>query len=342
MKFDKDQPITEQFIFQMMNNESDFDNNLNHTFKRECTNFCMSMDDFISCVKEKMEEKLSDGEEVVIKEMVKNNNVHVVGLSILAKDVNISPVIYLEMLYEAYKDGTPFDEIVEQVWACYEKCRMNQSMSMDFFLDFGNARKRICYKLINYEKNQNLLKEVPHRKYLDLAVVYYYFLENEGFESATILIRNEHLKEWEQTEEELFRAAKTNTTKLLQNDILHISEILSEFGTESFAEENSIRESSMYICSNRARTFGATALMEPELLKEFAEQKGKNFFILPSSIHELIFLPFDCEEDFEDTADKYACMVRNVNETQLEEQEILSDHVYFYTAQKNQVTCIGQ
>lgn len=341
MNFDKNQPITEQFINQMMNNESDFDNNHINKTKRECADFCMSMEEFISCVKEKIEEKLVNGEEVVIKEMVKNNDVHVIGLSILAKNVNISPVIYLEQLYQLYKDGTSFVKIVEQIWDCYDKCRMNQSMSMDFFLDFKAAKERICYKLINYEKNQNLLKDIPHRRYLDLAVVYYYYLENEGFESATILIRNEHLKEWKQTEEELFFAARTNTPKLLQNEIIHISNLLSEFGMSCEKEQDSILDSPMYICSNHKRTFGAAALMETDILKEFAEQKGKNFFILPSSVHELIFLPFDCEEDFQDTANKYTLMVRSVNDTQLEEQEILSDKVYFYTVQKNKVTCIG-
>lgn len=74
-----------------------------------------------------------------------------------------------------------------------------------------NVSPLIKMKLINYEKNKELLEKVPHVRVPDLAVVFMAVLKseyNDGF--ATILIHNSHLDFWNMTTEDLYELAKAN------------------------------------------------------------------------------------------------------------------------------------
>ena len=81
----------------------------------------------------------------------------------------------------------------------------------------------------------------------------------------------------------------------------------------------------MYVLTNEHRTFGAAGMLNFELLDEFFDEHG-SFFILPSSIHELILV---CRQNMDD-AMNYKKMVEEVNETQVPQMEFLSNSVYFY------------
>ncbi len=59
----------------------------------------------------------------------------------------------------------------------------------------------------------------------------------------------------------------------------------------------------------------------------------KNFYILPSSIHELILVV----DNSEYTMDSLSAMVKEVNERQVTDDEILSDHVYYFDWKTEQI-----
>ena len=86
-------------------------------------------------------------------------------------------------------------------------------------------------------------------------------------------------------------------------------------------------EFGMYVLSNSSKVFGAASILYPDVLKNFAEKLDRDLYILPSSVHEVILLPKRSETEWETLQE----MVKEVNATQLEEVEILSDSVYSYT-----------
>ena len=98
-----------------------------------------------------------------------------------------------------------------EVQHIYQECRNNTSLDAGHFLKFDNIKNEIFCKIIGRGRNEKLLAEVPYIPYLDLAVVFYYVLENEMFGSGSILIRQEHLDFWEVTKEELWEYARENT-----------------------------------------------------------------------------------------------------------------------------------
>ena len=72
-------------------------------------------------------------------------------------------------------------------------------------------------------------------------------------------------------------------------------------------------------------------LIYENVLKDFADRLKEGFFIIPSSVHEVIMIP---ESWIEDPAE-LGFMVREVNEKAVPSDEILSDSVYHYDMEKN-------
>lgn len=88
-----------------------------------------------------------------------------------------------------------------------------------------------------------------------------------------------------------------------------------------------------YIMSNRDRNFGAAAMLRTDLLQEFAEEKDSSFFILPSSIHEILLIL----DNGRYTVDALQDMVISVNETEVENIDRLSNNVYYFKKGSNSV-----
>ena len=304
----------------------------------------MKIHTFIYHVLQKMQEEMGDSIKVSLQDITKNNGVVLTGLTIAQKGVNISPTIYLEDFYDAFQNGKSMEEIMEEIKDVYYRSKIDKDINMDFFTEFNKAKGRIVYKLIHYDKNRELLKDIPHREYLDLAIVYYYLVDMEEFANATILIHNKHMENWNVTEAELYESAKLNTPQLLKMKFCGMLEILKELAGEDFLfrdeEENALREEllvenhntaddiGMYVLSNRTRLYGAVTILYEGVMEECCEKLGGSFYILPSSVHEVILVP----DNEEISKDNLVRMVREVNATQVEEQEQLSDFVYYYNA----------
>ena len=175
-------------------------------------------------------------------------------------------------------------------------------------------KERIVYKVIRRESNEELLMQVPHECYLDLAIVYYALMENTEFGTATLLIRNEHLKEWGITKEEIAEAAKKNTPSLLRLEV----RVLADY---------------MYIVTNSITSFGAAVMLYDDFWKRMRTLIGENFYVLPSSVHELILIP----ECYVMDKRRLQEMVKEVNRTEVENEEILSDNVYYYSGKEDRL-----
>ena len=70
---------------------------------------------------------------------------------------------------------------------------------------------------------------------------------------------------------------------------------------------------------------GASLLLQEDIRKQIGECLGSDYFVLPSSIHEVLILPDNGMLE----VPELNAMVKEVNETQVERQEQLSDKVQF-------------
>lgn len=262
-----------------------------------------------------------------VQDIIKNNDTHFDGLTILSPQCNLAPTIYLNEYYERYQRGITPQEIISDILEIYHMHKTDHKIDVSFFTDYNKVKSRIVFKLINYERNRELLADIPHYRYLDLAIVFNCLLESDFPGNATILIRNQHMKFWSITKDDLYALAISNTPRLLQYDLRNMSEFIKELACDSDLGEPEPRSAiPMYVLSNQYKLNGAVCILYQNLLRDFARQLSCDLYILPSSIHEVLLIPVTSGTSSLDLS----AMVREVNATQLSREEILSDHVYYY------------
>ena len=74
-------------------------------------------------------------------------------------------------------------------------------------------------------------------------------------------------------------------------------------------------------------------MLYPGVLKEFSKKIGHDLIILPSSVHEVLLLPYDSTYSFQEMAD----MVKDVNEKCVPVEEQLSNQVYYYSSTQDSI-----
>lgn len=305
----------------------------------------MQYTEFMEKTKKSVSDYLGKDVSVEIKEVTKNNGVILQGLVINSKEESLSPTIYLNGFYEDLKDGRPFSDIVCAIADIYQDNRIAGKINLDFFADYNAVKGRIFIKVINYEKNKKLLEEVPYKRFLDLAVVCYYAYMNDFLGKGSIQIEIDHLDKWGISEETLFQDAEKNTAINLGAEIKGMDEVIKDMLQENFGgeagklaemAEQAKREAPMYVMTLKGRYFGAACIYNRKLLQSFAEAHSTNFYILPSSIHELILLPDDGREEVK----ALKSMVEEVNADHVAPEERLSNNVYYFDRFDNKVSLI--
>lgn len=274
-----------------------------------------------------------DGTQICAQSIPKNNGVFLDAIIIREPGINVSPTIYLEDYYVLYKEGSSLDEICHIICDVFLEVRLNHPIDPRFFTNFEQARKHLIYQLVNYEKNKERLADIPHIHYLDLAIIFCCMLRLENEETATILIRNEHLQLWQTDLETIKKQAFDNTPRLLPAYIQPITDAIRDLmeSNEGLKRLLPLLERDLtpplYVLTNETQMYGAACILYPALLAEFSDSVGKDLYILPSSIHEVLLLPTDtrCADD------ELCALVRSVNSEQLPLTQQLSDSVYYYS-----------
>lgn len=302
----------------------------------------MEIKKFAQTVQAAVQKELGQGYEVALRDVIKNNGVALPGLIIMMQGQNIAPTIYLDSFHEAYEGGVSLDCIVGKVLEIYRRSTPSESIDMEFFKDFEKVKDRICYKLINREKNEALLLQIPHKEFLDLEICFYYAYQGEEIGNGTILIFNTHLEMWGISAEEIFELAQHNTPILFPWECKSMEDVLIEFvkkeelfkqaGGQMYKEkeeeekEEAYAGSTMRVLGNRSHIYGAACILYPGVLEGIACKEGKNFYILPSSVHEVILLEAEEGEDPMPLKE----MIKEVNDTQVDPEEILSYQLYYF------------
>lgn len=292
----------------------------------------MNYQSFISSVKERIEALLESHVSVNIHTTLKNNNKERIGITISNQDTNIFPTIYLEEYYTQYLAGRSISDIADNIVNIYHEVKFETSWDIDQIQIFDQAKSKIAYKLIHFEKNRTLLNDIPFIPFHDLAIVFYLLIQNTERGSASILVTNTLLHSWDICLSELYQIASLNTPRLLSAELLPMYAMIQELsGDYSESEDN--KESYMYVLTNTQRYFGAACILYSRVLEDISNQLDEDFYILPSSIHETIILPVS-KSSRRDVLDE---MIAEINRTQVADEEVLSDHAYYYSRKENRL-----
>lgn len=290
----------------------------------------MTYDAFKELICKRLKDRLPADTALNLQQFYKNNGLKLDGLTISDSSSNISPTIFLNYYYDIRNHFPDFDAICQDILLAYQQNKCSKHISADFFTDYKQLKKRLAFRLINYNKNKELLQAVPHVRFLDLAIVFYCLLQVSSESNATILIHSRHLNLWNITAEQLYEQASQTTPILLPYDFRSMSEVLMQaLGPDTSQSQDSTQAPlcPMYVLTNSRKIYGAGCILYPRVLDKLAKQLDADLYILPSSIHETILLPATSTRHPEELAE----IVTDINQTELAVDEVLSDHIYFYS-----------
>ena len=301
---------------------------------------------FIDAVVEGLKISLPD-KEIIFNEIIKNNNVRLHGVSIKDKDKDICPTVYLDKYFSMLDDEHIIEKAVFEIADLYNKKKMdNINIDLDMFKDYKKIQDKIFVCLVNSERNQGMLSNIPNRDFLNLSIIYKILVQKDEKNGiATLTINNQLLEKLDVTEQELYEQAMINTPLLFKPkamDIMKVIERLRGEEGEILDETNNILDDwreNMIVCTNDTQCYGASVLLNKEFLIEtIRKYKFTSAFIIPSSTGEIILLKD--EGDREDNIRKLVEMVHEVNCSNVPEEEYLADSVYMITLEDEEVRLV--
>lgn len=305
----------------------------------------INFNEFVEQLKTALYQRVDKETKIDVHETAKNNGITYYGMVIMKKGCNVSPNIRLDGFYASFKERiSSLEEIADEIMNIFESEQRKNNLNVNFFTDFQRAKERIMFKIVNYEGNKKRLENLPHIKYLDLAVTFYYSVEQKEIPqiNASIQIERSHLDLWGIDEGTLYDLAMENTVKKMPASFRTIYDIiiniLEEDGItpgkkaiEDFKEKTD--EVPMYVLTNGKNYFGAAVLYYPGVLKKIGQTLESDLIMLPSSIHEVILLPAEKWTDYESLNE----MIEDINENHVAKEEVLSNHFYYYDLEKDQL-----
>ena len=298
--------------------------------------------EIVDSIKDHLPEKYADAE-VSLQDVTKNNDRQLTGLLIRTEDSNITPTIYLESFFEQYQDGKDINDILDNLADIRQKSEISQGFDANQLTDLDMVKDHIICKLVNADMNQEYLANKPHTMVEDLAVMYAVDLGNDGDGTGHMSapITYHLLDEYGITVEELHNIAMQNLSES-NIEFKTMRDVLVEMMFPDGIDESDPRAMmlppeeeipSMYVLTNEDKINGAVAVLDPKTMEEISEKVGGDFYVLPSSLHEVIILPDSPDMDRATLEN----MVRDINAGQVAPEDRLSDNVYMYDSQEKEL-----
>lgn len=248
-----------------------------------------------------------------------------------------SPTFYMERMYEQYKNCDSFEKVMaDQVIYLEESLKYIPEEVMK--IDFAELRDKIVFQIVNTEQNSEMIALCPHRKFMDLTIVYRVVLNVDKDGVSGFLITHDIARAEDLTEDTLYSLAKKNTKKIFPFKSERIEKtmvrMMKKWGADqkdidqTFPEINSVPvKEQVFVISNKYEFFGANALLYSEVIGKVVKKIGTDCYILPSSVHDLVVLSTDVFSE----RSKLINLVRETNNEHVRATDRLSDNIYLYS-----------
>ena len=285
------------------------------------------MKQFYEEIKRALMELKPEEMEVTFVKVDKQNRMGLHGCRLSMPDAAAAPTFYLEDLHEAYLNGTAVEDIAEEmIEIAKENSRAVIPNGIDVS-DYESARKHLGLMVIGAERNREYLKTLIHEviEGLGLALVPIIFIDDEN-STGCIKITLELLMAWEVTAQEVMEEAKQNSARVMPPTFRLMSDIHRENTDLNLDDLCVPEEAELFVVSNRRCAYGASVAFYPGFLESIGKALGTDFYVLPSSINELILL-----RDLGQNPLELLQIVKTVNRTEIQPEEVLADAVYYYS-----------
>ena len=268
---------------------------------------------------------------VQIEEVMKNNDQVLTGLIIRGNGECISPCIYLNDMFERYQEGYPLSYMANEVADLLEETR-NPEIDLSKLMDYDNAKEYLSIRLVGIEENEQWLADKVWEPMGDFAKVCYldFGEQNEGHMTAVVTMGN--MAVMGATKEQMMTDAQKNLNNK-EHVFMSISAMMAEMmmGIQEMIPEE--YGPPLYVLTNKEKTQGAAMIARPDIMKEIGDKFGCDYYVLPSSTHEVLVMPVSAGVELE----MLSAMVHEVNATEVSSQDKLSDKVQYYDREREQL-----
>ena len=261
------------------------------------------------------------------------------ALNVGLKGETVLPAVNLNKLFHHYENGAVLDELLSST----AEAVMQKPPAVDVkrLQNYEEVKDRLFIRVSSAERNEDMLKRLPHTMKEDLAVTYHVIVQELEKGIASTPVTYEMLNNYGVSPDQLHADAMASGEKLYPLKADSMSHVMEEMLRQEMSDHGMdeaeissmidlflLPESSipMIIVSNDQRLNGAAVMFYPEAMEKLSEQLGGSFHILPSSVHEMIIIP----ESEELNAQELQALVSEVNATQVAPQDRLTDEVYHY------------
>jgi len=318
----------------------------------------MDYDTFTETVLKHILPMLGENRHARLKRILKNNGCTYTSLIIDTKDDPVAPAVYLEEYYSDFleersvcedliSDEDRIDAIAFRILQGLKN--LAQPDLNEDFRNFDAVKDRICLKLVSRSENESLLRTTPYVAFHDLCVLFYIHLEMENKTFGSILLKDEQFAAWDLTPDELYPHALANTMRIFPAELCALQSILEsycnndpdrapethnrdlmdkicDFSSDNWqAPDKPITHQSL-VLTNKNKYFGATAVLYPQLLNRIGDALQSSYFLIPSSIHEMLILPSSIGISGHEINE----MIHEINKTEVSAEEVLGSHCYYF------------
>ena len=289
---------------------------------------------FVADVKDRLAEQGADVK-VSVNEVNKLNESYE-AITVTPEGSNIGVNMSIEKFYDAVQDGTPYDSVVDKAVETINRgIEQRPDIDVAALTDYSQMKEKLAMEVVSAEANKEMLENVPHQNMEDMAVVYRFILSSDDEGRASVLVTNQILENMGVTPEQLHADAMENAPQIKPAEIKGMSEVMAEMMGIEQAEMMGIvpvdpKDEQMFVATVPDKVHGAGVLAYQDFMDQAAERVGGDFFILPSSIHEVLIVPDNGKMDLKDLEN----MVKEVNATQVAPADKLTDSVYHYDSKE--------
>ena len=297
--------------------------------ERKTMNYETFKQEFAEDIKEKLYERGYDDVRISFNNVEKTNQ-NYEAMSVVPEGSNVGVNFNIENAFASYEHTDDYAGVLASAtMVIADGLDRAPAIDVSALMDYENMKEKLSVEVISAEANADLLANVPHDRMEDLAVVYRFVMESSEDGRASILVTNNLMDRMGVSHEQLRSDALENSPEIRPVVIMGMNEVMKEmmgpevyemFGIPDDAEET------MYVATVPDKNSGAGVIAYQDFMDQAAERVGGDFFVLPSSINEILLVP----DNGDMTADALRDMVKDVNAKEVSPEERLSDNVYHY------------
>ena len=252
---------------------------------------------------------------------------------------SVSPTLYINHMYEHYLETENLQEVLQSAARRMDMAFKEMPEVGDVNLE--GAKDNIVFQVINTLQNEDMLRDMPHREFQDLSIIYRWVVkvDENGIQSSAI--RNNLAEQLGMNEEQLFKCAVENTRRIFPPTVKSMNDVIREMfisdGMPAEVADMMIGEmpedKMMWVISNDRGINGAGSMLYEDNLHKLAMKLETDLYILPSSVHECIAVSTNVGDSYE-----LAEMVSEINMRQVALEDRLSNQVYHYDKDARRLT----